>query len=608
MYQIWCSCFVYSATTPFSGAIKEADQLSPPRLHSRLLHPDWMDPPSISSLPVELLLKIFREGQRLERRRGLHRWIITITHICLYWRTIALQTPDLWTSVDAVHQTDCLNAFLERSKPLLLNINASLDFFQSPLLELPVLFCELARCRSLWLGRPFLDQFSNASHPWHQCAQTVETIEYTDIASLSQAPETTLPPLFDHELASLKSLTWLGWRFGPMRINCPRLTDLSFTMPTVKFSWIQWLDFLRNTPLLQRLELQEAILEQPLNPNAPRSRPELVVNLAHLSTLILSGSRDTFRANGAMGELALFSHLDFPSHVAIELSVSQPASIIPTLDIVEARFTWPMFHSRRAAMVAIDCTDDAFHFSVWDTLPEPTAICWQWQETRSYSPPASMRFYFPVLGPSVDNGRFPDPAALHARTLHNAVFHARALRMLSRVYPLNLVETLVLKVTVMVEEHSAIVVDGFSDLLQQMTNVQTLYLRGKHVEFLERVLSQTPAAPAHAGLPPLMHGPGVPLLFPSLRTISLWQDGSAGNSMIIPPTPVPSIDAIAASLQERKLSGDCRIDVVHICGQSDLQITMPGRLLRCGGSCFDVTDPFAPRPLPRMYGSDSSKR
>ena len=98
---------------------------------------------------------------------------------------------------------------------------------------------------------------------------------------------------------------------------------------------------------------------------------------------------------------------------------------------------------------------------------------------------------------------------------------------------------------------------------------------------------------------------GISLFFPSLRNVTLKQhDASAGISPPRSPdsAQIPSIDQIVNMLQELGTQGECHIEVVHICAKPSFDpLNKP---TKCGGSCFDISDPLRPELLP-LLGSDS---
>ncbi|RDX44802.1 hypothetical protein OH76DRAFT_1039839 [Lentinus brumalis] len=53
--------------------------------------------------------------------------VVTITHVCKRWRTVALHTPGLWTQVTALPGSDQFLAYSERSLSLSLSMSVGAD-------------------------------------------------------------------------------------------------------------------------------------------------------------------------------------------------------------------------------------------------------------------------------------------------------------------------------------------------------------------------------------------------------------------------------------------------------------------------------------------------
>ncbi|TCD68967.1 hypothetical protein EIP91_009357 [Steccherinum ochraceum] len=86
----------------------------------------------INRFPPEILAEVFRyckdpldSNIRLSKRPLSFRWI-GITHVCHYWREVALDTSDLWSTIDLNNMADELREeFLARSKSAHLSIRAN---------------------------------------------------------------------------------------------------------------------------------------------------------------------------------------------------------------------------------------------------------------------------------------------------------------------------------------------------------------------------------------------------------------------------------------------------------------------------------------------------
>ncbi|KAF7798426.1 hypothetical protein EIP86_009647 [Pleurotus ostreatoroseus] len=551
-----------------------------------------MESSSISSLPNELLLQVFRETLTLfwpywDQEDRDHPWyktpyirIVTITHVCHRWRVVALHSPDLWTAIDVNQSMECFDSFLERSKPRLLTFRTYPLNLQKPdPADVERLFLKISRYRSLTIGGSdtlFHKQLFIDTYPWDRCAQVIESMEYDSYYF-------GLPLLFRYELSALKSLTWIDWRERSlMELNCPRLTRLVFRNDELTIFWTEWLEFLRSTPLLQFLELYHAVAPGPPGPLA-----DSMVHLPYLSSLKLRGHPDTEKELFGQGELCLFNHLEFPSNAAIEFDVWHSESCAQVLKAIETRLTHPSLSNRYAStapdVIAIEYHDHELEITVWDTMPMPLAMCWQWQKTQSNLPLASLRLHCVA------------PSASILRP------YGRVVQFLNKVYPLHMVETLVFNAMPGSKPEAAQVINAFTDISQKAVNVQTLYLGGHNVStLLKFVLSRTKAPRADDEQLPQDAAQESAHPFSSLKTVSLQQIPT--TPYLTQPLTIPTIDQIAKVIHEWEACTDRRINVVHICAKTGSN--PPDKPDKCGGSCFKTTDSLHPKLLP-LLGSDS---
>ncbi|KAH7905223.1 hypothetical protein BJ138DRAFT_1231378, partial [Hygrophoropsis aurantiaca] len=83
--------------------------------------------PPVSTIPVEMLLEIFRHCVCDGHRPG--RGLIICSHVCRYWRAVALENPALWSaSIDIIHDSPSwTEAKLSRSRNSPLNIKLFLS-------------------------------------------------------------------------------------------------------------------------------------------------------------------------------------------------------------------------------------------------------------------------------------------------------------------------------------------------------------------------------------------------------------------------------------------------------------------------------------------------
>ncbi|OJT15012.1 hypothetical protein TRAPUB_8455 [Trametes pubescens] len=108
-----------------------------PKPRSRLLK-HISQPPSTpnrvatshKTLPPEVLIQVFEHAVEADIATNSH--LIRITHVCRYWRDLAVHSPALWTDIALRHPV-AVKAFLARSKglPLRICIDMNTTFFSA---------------------------------------------------------------------------------------------------------------------------------------------------------------------------------------------------------------------------------------------------------------------------------------------------------------------------------------------------------------------------------------------------------------------------------------------------------------------------------------------
>lgn len=115
---------------------------------------------NLSDFPVELLQIIFSCcTETTDKHYTAPPWI-AITHVCRHWRAIALDHHSLWTSITSQLHFCWAKAFMERSKPALVDVTIfsyATSSGSTPLsiLDIVTLLSDCTRLRSLHIaGRP----------------------------------------------------------------------------------------------------------------------------------------------------------------------------------------------------------------------------------------------------------------------------------------------------------------------------------------------------------------------------------------------------------------------------------------------------------------------
>ncbi|KAL1940245.1 hypothetical protein VTO73DRAFT_9197 [Trametes versicolor] len=112
-----------ASPTPHHGCEETAQRdvdpaqcILPEKVSQLQITPDRVISPS--TLPPELLQLIFEHTiDTVDTGPEANARLVEITHVCRYWRDVALHTPTLWTHI-AVSNLDAVKTFLKRSQDL----------------------------------------------------------------------------------------------------------------------------------------------------------------------------------------------------------------------------------------------------------------------------------------------------------------------------------------------------------------------------------------------------------------------------------------------------------------------------------------------------------
>ncbi|KAI0369209.1 hypothetical protein BV20DRAFT_968410 [Pilatotrama ljubarskyi] len=279
----------------------------------------------ISRLPPEILSEVFAlvaisdyEAQRRNHYGPSHayKWI-TLTHVCRIWRTVALNTPRLWSRI-VLTKPDVAREVLARSKKAPLWVSATVayrDDARLPILD--TLMQESSRIKEFRLTGP-ARLVQALSTKWRLPANMLESMFLSsDVKPFDR--DSFLPTLplssdfLSGQIPRLRRLEihriTVDWT-NPL--FCPSLKTLIVharydTTPKLgEFS--QLLTALENMPLLETLNLNEAI------PRLPDDATNLPA-VQHAVTLPALRSLDLF--SDAIECAKLLRHLSLPHNTRI---------------------------------------------------------------------------------------------------------------------------------------------------------------------------------------------------------------------------------------------------------------------------------------------------
>jgi len=233
----------------------------------------------INQLPPEMLVAIFVHLSKQERDSTSYfvRDLISVTHVCVSWRQVAINAPELWTEITMANP-EVVKVFLERSRAVPLNVDLCLGSeldINSDLLEAVIPHTHRLRQLSVL-----------ASPGWGWNAST----HFTKPAPLLERLVICYPPgdhqilLFDDQTPRLRELVmvfkglWLQNQLG-------NLTSLHLTLSHTRRTHsdlLPFFDMLHRCPVLEEMFLFWGGWDVLL---VPRQLPS--VPLHHLRKLLL---------------------------------------------------------------------------------------------------------------------------------------------------------------------------------------------------------------------------------------------------------------------------------------------------------------------------------
>lgn len=314
----------------------------------------------IARLPPEVLTEVlvhFVSAESKISRYDNHRpyaWL-RITHVCRYWRDVALSSPRVWSTI-VVTGSSCVNEMLARSKKVPLEVYAGTSISRVGMKEnIRTVLQQMDRIRRLELHySPYLtpDDIPSA-------APLLKTlvIKGVDQTGMSSPTTSFLKTFEDCDIPGLECLeivfSKMLWTSPLLR---PTLTSLVFGYSrdaVINASLPSILKALEGMPLLQHLDLQNVL---------PRvNQPHEVAVITRIVTLDrLSDLRIT---DWGLSCVQLVGHLSFPSSttLAFDCDLLEPhtrticcafaskltANVDPPTPLISVALTGEMFRMTR---------------------------------------------------------------------------------------------------------------------------------------------------------------------------------------------------------------------------------------------------------------------
>jgi hypothetical protein len=267
-------------------------------LHNLKLRRNTLIP--ISSLLPEILCQIFDFA--IERAGSVPSTLVALTHVCRFWRNVAIGCSTLWTDI-AITSIPWTDEMLRRSAMSSLTIRASMFQFLTPAEQLSsrfrnlqVALTDIARIKELSIkgfpacctrAQPLL-----ADLPVSAPLLESLTISMSGVFPTSELGRCKLPPNALSDVHCLRQLhlsrcdvDWESPLFGQLTyLSVEDVSDDS------RPSTAQLLTILQRLPGLRHLSLQSCLPTDGRDVDAlPTEDASESIHLPHLDSLVLSG-------------------------------------------------------------------------------------------------------------------------------------------------------------------------------------------------------------------------------------------------------------------------------------------------------------------------------
>ena len=272
----------------------------------------------ISLLPPKVLSRVFHFLSLEERPYSGQQKLgwIRATHLCSFWRQVALGDSSLWARISGIPTNlELISEMLVRARNAPLDIDIDLDGTPRPealLLMFPPHLSHTRRLRLYCLSKLHSDSFRGI------CRQEAPTLEYFQLGDPVTSPITFRElggtTLFNGRAPKLRTFSlsqvFIPWSLIPRgqltQLEISLDDEVHISVAHLHGDLIQLIDLLANCPKLEVLVLGRCLPSQ-----LSQSRRFRIIHLPRLSRLSLVGSSSRV-AN-------LFNMLEIPSSVTLRL-------------------------------------------------------------------------------------------------------------------------------------------------------------------------------------------------------------------------------------------------------------------------------------------------
>jgi F-box-like len=357
-------------------------------------------------LPPELLARIFRFLALVEpswSSPGKLGWI-RATHVCRYWRQVALEDSSLWATVSGAPKSKrWIGEMLARAKCAPLAIDICDPANKEILSILPSRFSHIRELRLHSLS------LANVDNIQELCGQEAPVLEHFELDMLDSSSPMTFGQNIRKKFFKEKSpkLRTFSLRHVPIRIpwyHIPRaqLSQLRIILPK-EVSGIDSISMhnifnlftsvLTNSPGLEDLVLHYCLPSMPSHFSHGKT-----IHLPRLSHLGLAGSSSRV-AN-------LLKMLELPSSTKLHLRCAEDAATPddwPILSLVSAHLNNPKLVTFKSFRLTLDHEEQSIYLSASNSLPNTTRPC-----TFGYCFESDAELYLSLsMDPPFYFGQFP---------------------------------------------------------------------------------------------------------------------------------------------------------------------------------------------------------
>ena len=242
------------------------------------------------------------------------RPIITLTHVCRYWRRAITSSPRNWASIGSGWKR-LVHLCLERAGAVPLAVDITVSDVEGDKIFLNAFLPRASRAAHLSLtGYSSIETVANTIPGlFASTMHALTSLELQQTAEPLELFPSSTPPAspISWKLPKLKSLRLTRTPLYPALARTKSLVELTLVGYTTPFNFGKFIRFLRSNPNLGLIVLDIQFVDAPA-----WIFPKMIVSLGHLRRLSFTCAR-------AIDAKGLISSISFPCGVSLEVSSSR---------------------------------------------------------------------------------------------------------------------------------------------------------------------------------------------------------------------------------------------------------------------------------------------